>query len=53
MFANNLPANATILDKTPSPTYLHFSLALIFLVFFPNLEDTLVPHSSSTAQINA
>ena len=49
MFANNLPAKVTILDNTPLPTYVHFSV----LALFPNLEDKFVPHSSSTAHINA
>ena len=53
MFANNLPAKVTILESTPWPTYLHFSLECMFFVFGPNLEDTFVPHSSSTPHINA
>ena len=52
MFANNFPAKVTILERTPWPTYLHFSL-LWAPVFAPSLEETLVPHSASTAHIKA
>ena len=53
MFANNLFAKTTILDKTPIPTILHFSFASARLSLGPNWDELFVPHSSSIAHMTA
>ena len=53
IFAKILPANSTISDNTPLPTNLHLDPDCSDLDFSSPRKLSCVPHSSSTAQINA